>query len=103
MLVYARRCVCISKGVVYACGFCIYLCGLFGVRYPSKEWKSLGTFHARDERLVQVFPIQHSAIFSKYLRIDMLSHFGTEHYCPLTVLRSLFWLILLLQHCNACY
>jgi len=57
-------------------------------RYPTKEWKSLGTFHARDERLVQTFPVQDAVIFGKYLRVDMLSHYGTEHFCPLTVLRS---------------
>jgi len=58
-------------------------------RYPTKEWKSLGTFHARDERSVQTFPVLDTGMLSKYLRVDMLSHFGTEHYCPLTVLRSL--------------
>ena len=47
----------------------------------------MGTLHARDERAVQTFPVQDAAIFSKYLRVDMLSHYGTEHFCPLTVLR----------------
>jgi len=56
-------------------------------RYPTKEWKSLGTFHARDERSVQTFPVQDATMFGKYLRVDMMSHYGTEHFCPLTVLR----------------
>ena len=65
-----------------------YVTSYVHVRYPTKDWTSLGTLHARDERSVQTFPVQDVAMFSKYLRVDMLSHYGTEHFCPLTVLRS---------------
>lgn len=57
------------------------------IRFPSKEWKALGRFHARDERTVQAFQVDDGFIFAKYVRIEMLSHYGTEHYCPLSVLR----------------
>ena len=69
------------------CCYC-YAVACVGGRYPTKEWKSLGTLHARDERTIQTFPVQDVAVFSKYLRVDMLSHYGTEHFCPLTVVRS---------------
>ncbi|RXN17919.1 SUN domain-containing ossification factor-like isoform X1 [Labeo rohita] len=39
-------------------------------RYPNKKWVKLGTFHARDERTV-----------------ELLSHFGSEHFCPLSLIR----------------
>lgn len=56
-------------------------------RFPSKEWKALGRFHARDERNIQTFQVEDSLIFAKYIKIEMLSHYGQEHYCPLSILR----------------
>lgn len=60
-------------------------------RWPTKEWRSLGIFHARETRDVQLFNVVHQPnsieIFTKYLRIDMLEHYGKEHYCPVSVLR----------------
>jgi len=78
-------------GRSYGCSVWNYVCysGTSSVhgRHLTKDWKSLGTFHARDERSVQTFPVQDVAMFSKYLRVDMQAHYGTEHFCPLTVLR----------------
>ncbi|GAA5824801.1 hypothetical protein JCM11251_005351 [Rhodosporidiobolus azoricus] len=58
------------------------------VDYPGKadDWHDLGTFRARNIRGVQVFPVRNSN-FCRYLRIDFLSHFGSEHYCPVSLLR----------------
>ncbi|CAD5119876.1 DgyrCDS8461 [Dimorphilus gyrociliatus] len=60
-------------------------------RWPTKEWKSLGIFHARELRDVQLFnivlPPSSIETFTKYIRIDMMEHFGKEHYCPVSVLR----------------
>lgn len=55
-------------------------------RYPTREWTMLGTFEAREERTVQTFPLD-EPIYAKYLKVEMLSHFGSEHYCPLSLLR----------------
>ncbi|XP_032230151.2 SUN domain-containing ossification factor [Nematostella vectensis] len=62
--------------------FRVYVSG----RYPTREWTMLGTFQARDERDVQSFPLA-EPIYAKYLKFEMLSHFGSEHYCPLSLLR----------------
>ncbi|GAA5907498.1 hypothetical protein JCM6882_003877 [Rhodosporidiobolus microsporus] len=58
------------------------------VDYPGKpaDWHDLGTFRARNVRGVQVFPVRNPH-FCRYLRIDFLSHFGSEHYCPVSLLR----------------
>lgn len=54
-------------------------------RYPTKEWNVLGTFKARDERTIQSFYIGND-MYAKFLKVDMLSHYGKEHYCPLSSL-----------------
>lgn len=58
-------------------------------RYPVHErgWKTLGTFLASNTREMQVFAIENPLIWARYVRIDFLSHYGTEFYCPLTLLR----------------
>jgi hypothetical protein len=58
-------------------------------RYPVKmdKWVELGTFEARNSRDVQPFLIEHPQIYTKYLRIEFLSHFGNEYYCPVSLLR----------------
>uniref|UniRef100_A0A8C4X0G3 SUN domain-containing protein n=1 Tax=Eptatretus burgeri TaxID=7764 RepID=A0A8C4X0G3_EPTBU len=55
-------------------------------RYPTRDWTKLGVFHARDERTVQSFPLDEQ-MFAKFLKVELLSRFGTEHYCPLSLLR----------------
>lgn len=55
-------------------------------RYPNKKWVKLGTFHARDERMVQSFPLDEH-LFAKYIKVELLSHFGSEHFCPLSLIR----------------
>ncbi|XP_016401100.1 SUN domain-containing ossification factor-like isoform X3 [Sinocyclocheilus rhinocerous] len=62
-------------------------------RYPTNKWIKLGTFHARDERTVQSFPLdeqlyaKYVKMFIKYMKVELLSHFGSEHYCPLSLIR----------------
>ncbi|XP_022110624.1 SUN domain-containing ossification factor-like isoform X2 [Acanthaster planci] len=56
-------------------------------RFPTREWRQLGTFHARDERSLQSFPVHEETMFAKYMKIEMLTFFGSEHYCPLSTLR----------------
>nr|XP_020506741.1 SUN domain-containing ossification factor-like isoform X1 [Labrus bergylta] len=62
-------------------------------RYPTNKWLKLGTFHARDERTVQSFPLdehlyaKYVKMFTKYIKVELVSHFGSEHFCPLSLLR----------------
>ncbi|XP_029939365.1 SUN domain-containing ossification factor isoform X2 [Salarias fasciatus] len=62
-------------------------------RYPTNKWVKLGTFHARDERIVQSFPLdeqlyaKYVKMFIKYIKVELLSHFGSEHFCPLSLIR----------------
>ncbi|XP_064648858.1 SUN domain-containing ossification factor-like isoform X2 [Lineus longissimus] len=56
-------------------------------KYPSKDWKLLDTYTATEERKIHIFPVMGQQLYSKYLKVEVLSHFGTEHFCPLTLLR----------------
>ncbi|XP_071983012.1 SUN domain-containing ossification factor isoform X2 [Engystomops pustulosus] len=62
-------------------------------RYPTNKWVKLGTFHARDERTVQSFPLdeqmyaKYVKMFIKYIKVELISHFGSEHFCPLSLIR----------------
>ncbi|KAM4728219.1 SUN domain-containing ossification factor isoform 2-T2 [Anableps anableps] len=62
-------------------------------RYPTNKWVKLGTFHARDERTVQSFPLdehlyaKYVKMFTKYIKVELVSHFGSEHFCPLSLIR----------------
>ncbi|OAL02739.1 hypothetical protein IQ06DRAFT_292062 [Phaeosphaeriaceae sp. SRC1lsM3a] len=58
-------------------------------RYPVKmeRWKTLGTFEARNSRDMQPFLITEPQIWARYLRIEFLTQFGNEFYCPVSLLR----------------
>ncbi|KAI9805110.1 MAG: hypothetical protein M1825_000944 [Sarcosagium campestre] len=58
-------------------------------RYPMKmdKWKQLGTFEARNSRAVQAFLVENPLIWARYLRLEFLSHYGNEFYCPVSLLR----------------
>uniref|UniRef100_A0A670XRE4 SUN domain containing ossification factor n=1 Tax=Pseudonaja textilis TaxID=8673 RepID=A0A670XRE4_PSETE len=56
-------------------------------RYPTNKWIKLGTFHARDERNVQSFPLDEQ-MYAKYAKVELVSHFGSEHFCPLSLIRQ---------------
>ncbi|ORY63587.1 UNC-like C-terminal-domain-containing protein [Pseudomassariella vexata] len=58
-------------------------------RYPVKleKWKILGEFQARNSRDIQPFLVENPQIWARYLRIEVLSHYGNEYYCPLSLLR----------------
>ncbi|CAL8238517.1 unnamed protein product [Lota lota] len=55
-------------------------------RYPTNKWLKLGTFHGRDERTVQSFPLDEH-LYAKYVKVELVSHFGSEHFCPLSLVR----------------
>ncbi|KAK9456574.1 UNC-like C-terminal-domain-containing protein [Dipodascopsis uninucleata] len=58
-------------------------------RYPVKVsgWKVLGEFEAQNARVVQPFLVKNPLIWARYLRIEFLSHWGHEFYCPLSLIR----------------
>lgn len=58
-------------------------------RYPVKmeRWRTLGTFEARNSRDIQPFLVTEPQIWARYLRIEFLTHYGNEFYCPLSLLR----------------
>ena len=58
-------------------------------RYPVKldKWKELGTYEARNTREIQAFLVKNPLIWAKYLRIEFLSQYGNEYYCPVSLLR----------------
>lgn len=47
---------------------CLYLTILVFSRYPTNKWIKLGTFHARDERNVQSFPLDEQ-MYAKYVKV----------------------------------
>ncbi|KAL9601730.1 MAG: hypothetical protein Q9219_002341 [cf. Caloplaca sp. 3 TL-2023] len=58
-------------------------------RYPVKldKWRDLGTFEAKNSRGIQAFLIEEPQIWARYLRIEFLTHYGHEYYCPVSLLR----------------
>ncbi|KAJ1336511.1 hypothetical protein BSLG_007295 [Batrachochytrium salamandrivorans] len=57
-------------------------------RYPPNSgWKLIGAFTAENSRERQIFKIDHPALWARYLRIEFLTHFGQEFYCPLTMVK----------------
>ncbi|XP_050417719.1 SUN domain-containing ossification factor isoform X2 [Patella vulgata] len=55
-------------------------------RYPAKEWQSLGVYEAKDERVIQTFHTTNDQ-FVKYIKVEMIEHYGNEHFCPITLFR----------------
>ncbi|KAI1340447.1 UNC-like C-terminal-domain-containing protein [Xylariaceae sp. FL0016] len=58
-------------------------------RYPVKleKWKVLGTFEARNSRSIQPFLVGNPQDWARYIRVEILSHYGNEYYCPVSLLR----------------
>ena len=58
-------------------------------RYPVKAtgWKELGTYVAKNTRDVQAFLVENPLIWARYIKIDILSYYGDEYYCPVSLLR----------------
>jgi hypothetical protein len=55
-------------------------------KYPSKDWRLLGQWQARNTRDLQVFKVPDSG-FVEYMKIEFLTHYGHEYYCPLSLVR----------------
>ncbi|EPE34072.1 Galactose-binding protein [Glarea lozoyensis ATCC 20868] len=57
--------------------------------YPAKldKWKNVGIYEARNSREIQAFLIENPQIWARYIRIEFVSHYGNEYYCPLSLVR----------------
>jgi len=58
-------------------------------KYPVKAngWKELGTYVAKNTRDVQAFLVENPLIWARYIKVEILSHYGNEYYCPVSLLR----------------
>lgn len=55
-------------------------------RFPTRDWSTVGQFTAKDERDVQNFDL-HPHLFGKFVRVDLTSHYSSEHFCPVSLFR----------------
>ncbi|OTF84065.1 Sad1 / UNC-like C-terminal domain containing protein [Euroglyphus maynei] len=56
-------------------------------QYPNRNgWSPLGNFTANDIRSLQGFKLQNNG-FVKFLKIELSSFYGSEHYCPISLIR----------------
>lgn len=53
--------------------------------YPTETWYHLGSFVASNVKLAQNFKLPEPK-WARYLKLDLLSHYGSEFYCTLSVL-----------------
>jgi hypothetical protein len=62
-------------------------------RYPpvrEEEWMLLGRWHARNTRQPQSFSVPQPAldgIYTRFVKIRLLSYYGNEYYCALSVVK----------------
>ncbi|KAI8150382.1 UNC-like C-terminal-domain-containing protein [Fennellomyces sp. T-0311] len=56
-------------------------------RYPTKDWRLLGQWQARNTRDLQVFKVKNRFGWYENIKIEFLSHYGHEYYCPLSLVR----------------
>ena len=52
----------------------------------EKDWIEFGTFTYEDERSLQTFT-NDAGVVGKYARVEILSHHGSEHYCPVSLFK----------------
>eukprot|EP00002_Diphylleia_rotans_P037934 TRINITY_DN8543_c0_g1_i4.p1 TRINITY_DN8543_c0_g1~~TRINITY_DN8543_c0_g1_i4.p1 ORF type:complete len:633 (+),score=113.56 TRINITY_DN8543_c0_g1_i4:53-1951(+) len=55
--------------------------------YPTENWMLLGVFQAGDLRTEQLYKIK-SPQWVRYLKIRFMTHYGSEYYCPITIIRA---------------
>ncbi|XP_029129704.1 SUN domain-containing protein 5 isoform X2 [Cajanus cajan] len=52
--------------------------------YPTEEWSMLGNFIAANVKHAQIFKLPEPK-WARYLKLSLLSHYGSEFYCTLSV------------------
>lgn len=56
-------------------------------RFPTKDWSPVGQFTAKDVKDVQSFTL-HPHFFGKFIKVELQSHYGSEHFCPISLFRA---------------
>lgn len=58
-------------------------------KYPVKaeKWREIGTYEGKNSREVQAFLVENPLIWARYIRVELLEHYGSEYYCPLSLFR----------------
>jgi len=64
--------------------FKVYVGNVFPAR--EKDWIEFGTFSYEDERSVQTFK-NDVGVVGKYAKVEIVSHHGSEHYCPVSLFK----------------
>ena len=61
---------------------------MMGNVFPGrdKDWSLFGQFQAEDSRTIQTF-VSPEGVFGKYVKVEILSHHGNEHYCPVSLFK----------------
>ncbi|CAI4051723.1 hypothetical protein SKDZ_15G2980 [Saccharomyces kudriavzevii ZP591] len=54
----------------------------------KNDWTILGEFEAENSRELQRFQIHNPQIWASYLKIEILSHYDDEFYCPVSLIRA---------------
>jgi len=52
----------------------------------DKDWSLLGEFVAEEDRTVQTF-VSEAGVFGKYVKVEVLTHYGNEHFCPVSLFK----------------
>lgn len=54
----------------------------------SKDWTELGNFTSKGEKkTVEIFENPEKNVFGKFVKVNIRSNYGDEHYCTLTSFR----------------
>ncbi|KAF8678886.1 Sad1 / UNC-like C-terminal [Rhizoctonia solani] len=66
----------------------IYLGRTNNPHSPKLNWVGAGVFRAKNVRGIQTFRLYNLPnTFDRYIRIEFLSHYGKEYFCPVSLLR----------------
>ncbi|CCC71588.1 hypothetical protein NCAS_0H02780 [Naumovozyma castellii] len=59
-------------------------------RFPVSRngWVVLGEFEAENNLQIQQFNIKNPQIWARYLRVEVLSYYNNEFYCPISLIRA---------------
>ncbi|KAI3640257.1 hypothetical protein MIR68_001135 [Amoeboaphelidium protococcarum] len=55
--------------------------------YPPVQWTHLAVLDTVNNRDLQLFQVEESLMWAKYVKLQFVSHYGSEHYCPLTLVK----------------
>lgn len=59
-------------------------------RLNARVWTEIAKLVAEDVRVLQPFILNttDNNEFNKYIKVEIHSHYGKEHYCPISVFRA---------------